>query len=140
VPELIRRQAALGRTMARFRRKPFRLGRNDCVQLARFHLKAMGHRKLPASGRYSTPAGARRALRSTGHETLEALLDSLLPRIAPAAMLPGDVALLAAEPGAPAADVGAIAISLGGKLMGWHPDKEELAVLDVSAIAAAWRA
>lgn len=66
---------------------------------------------------FRSPAGARTALKATGHSTLEALLDSLFPRIAPAAMWVGDLALMQ---GGGAFD--AIVICAGGKMIGYHDD------------------
>lgn len=140
-PDLLRRQEALVKTQLRFAGKAFDLGTADCVQLGRYHLRAMGHRKVPATGTYKTPLGARKALKKAGADNLAGLLDKLLPRIAPAAMLPGDLALVMAEPNEEAADIGTLVIYVGGrKYLGWHPDKAELAVMEISAVEAAWRA
>lgn len=138
-PELLRRNEALQKTQARFGGKVFKLGSNDCVKLVRFHLKAMGH-KLPSTGHYSTAKEAAQQLRKQGAKNLEQLLDKFLKRIPPAAMLPGDIAHLKADPEAPASELGTIAVSLGRKLLGWHPDQDELAVLEPLQIEGAWRA
>lgn len=129
------RVAALQKTADKFRGKPFVWGRSDCYKLVRAHLRNMGHR-APAGQRYKSALGARRALTMTGHPTLEALIDSLLPRIAPAEMLPGDIALLPGE-----APFDALAICVGRKLMCWREDADELVMLSVEggAIKAAWR-
>ena len=60
----------------------------------------------------------------------------MLPRIAPAAMWPGDLALV---PGEPPFD--AIAVSAGGALLMYHQDAEGLAnVKDaLPQVTAAWR-
>lgn len=146
-PNLIRRNDALIKTQARFGGKVFKLGENDCVKLVRFHLKAMGsqnfrkgHKVLPSTGHYKTARQAAAALKKQGVKNLEQLLDIYLERIPPAAMLPGDIALLKADPEAPAYELGTIAVSLGRKLLGWHPDVEQLAVLEPLQIEAAWRA
>lgn len=140
-PELVRRQQALERTMQRFGGKPFKMGENDCVKLARFHLKAMGHRTLPSTGHYSTAAGAAAQLKKQGVRNLVQLLDKHLDRISPASMLPGDLAMPPSDPEAPAAKLGTILVMASGrKFIGWHPDHEALAVMDVHQIDAAWRA
>lgn len=140
-PELIRRNEALVKTQARFAGKPFRLGENDCVKLARFHLRMMGHRKLPSTGHYSTAAGAVRALRKTGHSTLAALMDALLEPIAPAMALAGDLVMPPSDPEAEAAEIGTVMVMVGaGKYLGWHPEHDRLAVMSLLAIEKAWRA
>ncbi len=140
LPDLRRRQRALQKTMDRYGKREFLLGSADCVQLARFHLKNMGVKKLPVPQKYTTEVGARLALKRLGFKTLEELFDNLLVRIAPAAMLPGDIALLPSQPEEPASDIGTVAISLGRKLLAWHPDHAPLAVIEVTQIDAAWRA
>jgi hypothetical protein len=138
---LAKRAAILERTMERFAGKAFKLGENDCVKLARFHLKAMGHKQLPSTGHYSTGLGAKRQLRKTGHENLESLFDALLTPIAPARAVIGDLVLFASEPDSPGADIGTVGISsgVGGKVLGWHPDEDLLVVMDISEIQTAWR-
>ena len=140
LPDLRRRQNALQKTMDRFGAKPFTLGIFDCVQMTRFHLKAMGVKNLPLPQKYENVFGAKTALKALGHATLEQLFDGLLERIPPAAMLPGDIALLPSEPGEEAADIGTVAICLGRKLMGWHPDHETIVVMEVSVVTSARRA
>jgi hypothetical protein len=144
VKDLNRRHRALLKTQARFGRKPAKLGSEDCVQLTRFHLKAMGHKNLPSTGRYQTGAGAVRALRNAGFKTLGEMMDSLLPRIPPAMMLPGDVGLVAADPEDPTAMLGGgLVICLGTKFWAWMPDRpQELSAVEPFAqpYIAAWRA
>ena len=76
------------------------------------------------------------ALKKTGHDSLESLLDAMLPRIAPLAMVVGDLALV---PGAGPFD--ALAISAGGTLLMYHEQAEGLAnVKDaLPQVKAAWR-
>jgi hypothetical protein len=143
VPDLIRRQRALASTMNKFGGQQLVLGRSDCALLVRHHLVKMGHRRLPKPGPYSTPNGVRQVLKGWGFKDLEQLFDSLLPRIAPAYMLPGDIALVQPEQGAPAWQVGTVVISVGRKFLGWHPDHPILAVCEPlveQPFLAAWRA
>ena len=132
---MFERMSALQKTADKYRGRAFAWGETDCVKMARSHLRNMGHRppKMPA---YRSAIGARRALASTGHDTLEALIDSLLPRIAPAEMLAGDLALLPGE-----APFDALAICVGRKLMCWREDVDEMVMLSVRGdeIKAAWR-
>lgn len=142
-PDLIRRKEALERTLARYRGKRFRPGSGDCVQLARTHLLAMGHVRVPKARAYRTVAAGIAELKRFGCANLGDMVGKLLPEIAPAAVLPGDVALVAAEPDAPLAELGSLVLALGGvKYAGWHPDSPVLAVIEIEAdkIDKAWRA
>lgn len=139
-PKLVRRARAIAKTMDRFGAKPFKIGANDCVKLARFHLTQLGH-KLPSTGHYSTAAGAAAALKKQGARNIAELLDKFLDRIPPAAMLPGDLAMPPSEPGAPGAKLGTIVIKAGAnKYIGWAGDFDMLVVMEISHIEAAWRA
>lgn len=150
--DLIRRQRALEATLARFRGKPFKLGRFDCIKAARFHLLKMGHSRLPAAGSYSTAIGAKRSLgaaigkiagEKSEQPSLDQLFDALLERIPPAAMLPGDLALIPEDEDGGVGLGGTIVISVGRKWVGWHPDAEDFAVIDPAVdqpFLAAWRA
>lgn len=143
VPDLIRRERALAATMEKFAGKAFDLGGADCIQLVHFHLVKMGHKGLPDPGGYASPAGVTKRLKALGFDNLEQLFDSLLPRIAPAFMLPGDIALVKAEKGAPAWRAGTVVISVGRKFLGWHPDAEILSIIQPHSggtFVAAWRA
>ncbi len=95
--ELARRTAAVAATKAHFEGKPFAWGRVDCAKIAAFHLRQMGRHDalgLAKAGNYRSALSARRAIARAGHESLSAALDSIgLPRIPPAAALPGDIVL-----------------------------------------------
>lgn len=132
--DMLRRNRALQKTADKYRGKPFVWGKNDCVKMARSHLVAMGH-KPPKMPSYRSATGAKAALKKAGYRTLESLFDALLLRIAPAAMLPGDIALM---PGEPPFD--AVTICVGRKVMGWHGDAEETVMIVPDQIKAAWRA
>lgn len=142
VPELVRRERALSATMQKFAGTEMVLGTSDCVQLVRFHLVKMGHRGLPKPPPYSSPAGVTKALKALGFDNLEGLFDSLLERIPPAFMRPGDIALVQAEKGAPAWRAGTVVISIGRKFIGWHPDAPTLSIIQPTVdepFVAAWR-
>lgn len=140
-PDLIRRQEALEKTQRKYRGKPCILGKYDCVLMLRSHLVAMGHKGLPRPGKYSDAKGAKRELVKQGAKTLEELVDQWLARIPPAAMLPGDVALVPSEPDETSVGGGTIVIGAGHKFLGWHPDAETLAVIEpLRPPSAAWRA
>lgn len=130
--------------MARYRRKAFDWRkRATCIHMVRFHLLQMGHKRLPVIPDLRSPAGAARALAARGWPDLGAMMDTILPPIAPAAMLLGDIALLAGDPDPDAPDgaaLGALVISVGGKAIGWHEDSARMAVMDLLSIERAWRA
>jgi hypothetical protein len=134
--DLARRVAATEKVVTRFRHRQFDwAARATCIHLARAQARAMGHRP-PSIPDFRSAHGAMTALRSTGHPTLEALLDSMFPRIAPAAMLVGDLCIVPGEAG-----LDAIAISAGGALLMYHQDAEGLANVKEALphVTAAWR-
>lgn len=136
--DLLRRQQATQKTLDRYRPKVFdwRTG-VTCVHFARFHLKAMGH-KVPTVPRIRTALAAKRAMKANGWDSVEAMLDSLLPRIAPAMMLLGDLAVVPGEDG-----FASIMVCAGPqKVMGWHQESGQFVVYDggIGDLAAAWRA
>lgn len=133
--DLLRRQAGLEKTLAKYRDKPFEWGRFDCVAMLRSHLVAMGHKRVPKLPGYGSATAARRALKEAGFADVAALLDSLLPRIAPAFALPGDVLTVQGDAG-----LDAVTISLGHKAFGWHEDAPGATTLIHREVKGAWRA
>ena len=138
-PDLIRRQRATQETLDRFRGVAWSWDSGiTCAHLARFHLRAMGH-KPAALPRLRSAIAARRALTQRGWANVTAMLDAQpgLIRIPPAAMKMGDLAALDSGDG-----LGGVMVCLGPhKLMGWREDVPEMVVLDIvfGEIAAAWR-
>lgn len=130
--DMLRRTAALEKTLAKFKGKPLDFVRADCARMLRFHLLSMGHRP-PALPSYRSSIGAIRALRQLGG--LPAVLDSFLPRIPYARMLPGDVAVMPGEDG-----VDAGVVCLGFKVAGWFEGVDEMVNIVPNDIVAAWRA
>jgi len=131
--DLERRRGALEKTAAKYRGRRLDFRSADCVRMIRFHLLQMGH-KPPKLPRYQSLIGAKRALMQAGG--LVTVLDGILPRIAPARMLDGDVAVIAGDGG----EAGLICV--GHKFMGWHQDSDEAVnmVIGLGDIMAAWRA
>lgn len=137
--DLLRRQKALAATIAKVKGKALDWGKGmTCVHMARFHLRQMGHRpeSLP---RIRSFIAARRALKSRGWGNVTDMLNAQpgLTPIAPAMMLPADLAVLESEDG-----IGAIFICAGPhKLIGWREDVPGAVVLDLSfdQISGAWR-
>lgn len=133
---LAERAAATAQVAARFRARPFDWATGGtCIHLARAQMRAMGHRPPPIP-RFQSALGARRALVAAGYPDLAALLDSMLPRITPASMWVGDLALV---PGSDGFD--ALAVSAGRALLMYHDAQEGLCVVKEAEpqIVAAWR-
>lgn len=125
--------------VARFRARPFSwTGRRTCLHLARAQMRAMGH-AVPKMPELRSALAARSALASVGHPDLTSLLDSLLPRIAPAALLVGDLALMHGD-----GPFDAIVVSAGGKVLGYHADCMDRGLVPIEPFGpqpflAAWR-
>lgn len=136
-PELIRRQRVTEATLDRFRGNRFdwAAGRT-CAHLAKWQARAMGH-KLPSVPRFRSAIGARRAIAALGAASLIEVFDGLLPPIAPAAMLLGDLAAAEGEGGLD----GMVVCAGPGKVMGWHRDAETFTIIDIGPadLSAAWR-
>lgn len=132
--EMLRRQRATSATLDRYRDRAFDWAAgHTCLHLLRYHLRQMGHRPEPLP-RVRSAIGARRALDQRGWHHVGDMLDTLLPRIAPAQMWLGDVAMLESADG-----FGCLVVSLGGKVMGWHEDYAGMTALEPVEIAGAWR-
>lgn len=135
--EMIRRQQAAQATVARFKGQPHQFGKNDCVRMAAFVMRRMGHRpQLGKAGAYSSLKGAMAALKKAGFSDLAAALDSLgLQRIPAAAALPADIVMIPAV-----AFDGQLTIAVGnGRVLGWHEDIETAEILQPVEFVAAWR-
>lgn len=136
--ELTLRAAAASAALSRYRGRPLDWGRVDCVRMLAFTLRTL---KQPASlakaGSYYSATGALKALKRTGHDSLEAAIDAQgLIRISPAAARVADAL---AVPGDGA--LSAIWIVLGnGKALGWHEDSDLCSVISLQpgAAIAAW--
>ena len=135
--EMVRRRDAAQATLDRFKDKPLRLGRNDCVRMAAFHLRKLGHKvKLPPAGAYATARVGLRLLAGMGHADLAAAVDAHgLDRIPPAAATVGDIVMLPGDMG-----LGALCIALGnGRVVGYHEDAAGAVVVQPTEFEAAWR-
>jgi hypothetical protein len=130
--DLERRRIATEATKAKYDHLPLDFRTADCARMIRYHLLQMGH-KPPMLPRYRSLIGAQRAIKATGG--LISVLDDLLPRIAPARMLIGDVAVGAGDGG----EAGWICV--GYKMMGWHQDHDTPVAMsiDLNNVTAAWR-
>lgn len=131
------RRAAVIATENRFRDKPFDWAKAaTCIHLVRFHASQMGH-KLPVVPKFRSALSAKKALLSTGFQTLPALLDSRFQRIPPAFMRVGDILAMPGD-----ADWDALVIKADKqKFLGWHEDADGCTIMEVDLTAAvgAWR-
>lgn len=139
VPDLERRRRATQATLDKFRGRVFDWSSGvTCVHLARFHLRAMGHKveRLPS---LRSAISARRELKKHGWHDCHDMLAGQpgLIQIAPAAMLMGDLAVLRDQDG-----LGAIFICAGPHMVfGWREDAPELVCLrvDLAELSGAFR-
>lgn len=133
---LVERAEAVNATIARFAGKPFAFGSCDCGLLVIAHLKAMGW-KISTGGTWSTALGLKRWLRKHGGSGAAAIDAWGLPRIAPAAVLIGDIVELEGE-----TEFGAFGIVIGnGRVLAFHEDVDSAAIIQPGSlpIIAAWR-
>ncbi|MGL5447905.1 MAG: DUF6950 family protein [Rhabdaerophilum sp.] len=142
LPELERRRRATAKTLAHFQARSFDWRRQaTCLHMARFQMKAMGHNppRLPP---LRSALRAKREMDARGFASVTELLDALLPRIAPAEMRLGDLAVIPGDPEANALGLDAVVINVAPrKFAGWHPDSFLMAVMDIDlgSVTAAWR-
>jgi hypothetical protein len=138
VIDLDRRAKAAQKTLDAFRLRPYKLGRNDCVRMALFHLRAIGKRIEGLKiGPYKTLAQAKAELKKQGGATIGAVLDKHLERIPMAFALTGDLVEFEGERG-----LTGIGVWLGnGRMCGYHvgiPDGSA-DVLQPNKVFDAWR-
>ena len=135
--ETQQRRAAVIATEARFKDRPFDWRKAaTCIHLVRFHAAQMGH-KLPVVPKFKSALGAKKALLSTGFQTLPALLDSRFQRIPPAFMRVGDVLAMPGDE-----DWHALVIKADKvKFLGWteHAVGCEYMEVDMGLAVGAWR-
>lgn len=89
------------------RRRPFAWGECDCALFAAGGVQAMTGTDPAAAfrDRYRSGDEAARALRDAGHDSLAGAVAAVLPEIAPARAMTGDVALVSGTPGDGPGDV-----------------------------------
>ncbi|MFN7029465.1 MAG: DUF6950 family protein [Sphingopyxis sp.] len=128
---LAQRAAATQATWALLSGVPFAWDGMTCVDALHAQMLHMGHQP-PAVPGFRTKAGARRALKAMGATSLGHLMEDVLglERIAPAAMIVGDVALIPGDGVRTDGIRGAIAICAGNKFMGWHGAAEGFQMID----------
>jgi hypothetical protein len=122
------------RTLARYSGLPFSWRkRATCLHLAHFHLKAAKY-KLPRIPAINNVLSAKSALNERGWENVADMLDAFCERIAPAAMMIGDLAVLKSDD-----DLGAILICAGAKCMGWNQDHAFIVPQEPLEYLGSWR-
>lgn len=107
-----------------------------CLHMLRFHMRNMGHRP-PGIPRFRSALGAKRAMQQRGWGSVSEMLDSMLPRIAPAQMWLGDVLITEGTDG-----LDAININAGlGRVLGWHETAPGATFvgIDLNDALGAWR-
>lgn len=120
------RAEATRKTLDRYRGKVFDWSKGvTCAHMARAHLRNMKH-KAPAMPRVRSAFGAKKALQGLGHDSMVSLLDGLLPRIAPAQMLLGDLCAVEGEAG-----MDAVMVCAGHRrVFGWVEGEETPVVVE----------
>lgn len=136
---LHRRVEAAQAALDAYLNRELQWGEADCARLAAHTLRHLGvATPLAKFGRYTTAAGAMRALKRRGFADLAEVMDSLgRVRIPPAAALPADIVALPAEDG-----FVALTVALGnGRLLGFYsrPDGVRCSVLQPESFLTAWR-
>lgn len=102
MPNLNQRAAAVRATQIRFANRPFKWGAVDCIKVAAFHVRQVGHKpaSLAKAGKYRSALSARRALQNAGYDSLTAAIEGAgLVEIAPASALMGDLIVLPGNEG-----------------------------------------
>ena len=133
--DLVKRAEATTATKAEFAGAIFDWKQVDCYRVARAHLARFGH-VLPEP-RYSTAMGAYRQMKRQGFDSLDDLISSYLPPIAPAMMLIGDLAIA----DGPDPFGGGLLICAGNKLIGFYEGEDVMVNIIVETPPrGAWRA
>lgn len=139
--DYLRRVEATLTTKDAFLGKSLKWGKTDCLQLAAFCLRQLGH-KNPTKGvrKYSSRLGAVRALQASGYANLAEAVDGYgLTRIPPAQAMAGDIVAYASE------TFGgyALGIAIGdNRMIGYAPEEVggDVGIAEIWAASIAWRA
>lgn len=136
---LVVRRAAVEATIQRFNGKPMKWGKVDCAQIAAHDLRQLGIKTSLMKGqRYASEHAALKALRDEGFTGLAEAVDAMLPRIAPAMAIQGD--LIGMETEGEVWDV-ALCVAVGnGRVLGLAEGRAMILQPDLSKAVTAWRA
>lgn len=136
---MVRRRDAAQATLDAYRGKPLAYGRHDCARMAAMALRHLGYKPgLAKAGAYNSAAGALRALKRRGFDSLPAALDAIgLPRIAFAAGLPADIVQLRSD-----GHLDALGVLLGnGRVLAFspHDGRAGVAQLNADDVLCCWK-
>jgi len=134
---MLKRREVTQATLEYFASKPFGWSTGGtCVHLVRKQLVGMGHKPPPMKA-FRSAITAKKALQSKGWKNLAEMMDGLLPAIAPARAIVGDVVEMPSDDEA----FGALAVVIGnGRLMGYFGEAGLLTVVQPTVVPlAAWR-
>lgn len=139
LPPLVARQRATQVTADRYNGFLHVWGQVDCIRVAAFHLRQLGHKPhLARGGSYSSEIGAVRALKRAGYDHPKDALAALgLPKIGWASALVGDIFGLRSPGQWPA-----LAVYLGnGRLLTSSEDHPAFGIVPTSGVEvlSCWR-
>jgi hypothetical protein len=136
---LVIRREAVEATIQRFGGKPMKWGRVDCAQIAAHNLRQLGIKTSLMKGqRYASEHAALKALRDEGFTGLAEAVDAMLPRIAPAMAIQGDLIGMATD-----GDVWDVALCVAvgnGRVLGIKEGVVMILQPDLTKALTAWRA
>lgn len=136
---ILERRDATQKTLDWFATRPFDWRKSaTCVHLVRRQLIHLGHKPPPMKS-FRSALSAKRALKEKGWADLTEMMNSVLPRIAPARAIVGDIVELPSEHDT----FGALCVATGnGRIMGYLGDEGgPLTVMQpLSVPLKAWRA
>lgn len=114
--ELERRVAAAQATLDTFRTRPFKLGKNDCLSLALYHLERGGVGVRLGVRPYKTVAQAKAELKRLRAAHVGELFDAHFERIPYLSVIVGDLVAMKGLKG-----MGGLSVALGnGRVVGYH--------------------
>lgn len=136
---LVVRREAVEATIQRFNGKAMKWGLVDCARIAAHNLRHLGIKTTLMKGqRYASEHAALKALRDQGFSGLAQAVDEMLPRIAPAMAIQGD--LIGMETEGDVWDV-ALCVAVGnGRVLGIKDGVAMILQPDLSKAVTAWRA
>jgi hypothetical protein len=135
--DLQQRTTMLEEVVKKYSGTKFELGSDDCVHMINYGLQQLGRPvNLIKLGSYSTPAGARRAMRKAGYASLREAVtgQGFFELDAPAMAWPGDII---AMPSVEGEDVALAFMASNGRAFGFWQDTAQF--FQPLAFETAWR-